>query len=80
MWFAGTGGEEENTEDILLHRSLKSMQNSPSTSVDTGPDCTHAHQKMEETCREEAPPPSHPLMSLQSCLEVPRLVLGTASL
>ena len=50
MWFAGTGGEKENTEDILLHWPLKSMENRPPTSVDTGLDCARADQKTEETC------------------------------
>lgn len=27
MWFAGTGGEVENAEDISLHQPLKSMAN-----------------------------------------------------
>lgn len=50
MWFAGTGREEENTEDILLHRPLKSMENQPPASADTGLDCTRAHQKTDKTC------------------------------
>jgi len=27
MWFAGTGGEEENAEDISLRQPLKSVAN-----------------------------------------------------
>lgn len=26
MWFVGTGGEEENTEDILLRWPVKSVE------------------------------------------------------
>lgn len=39
MWFAGTGGEEENAEDILHRQPLKSVANHRAA----WQQCPHAH-------------------------------------